>query len=129
MFNEYHSTVFSKEPQEEKRETNESTKPWAFLGRAIDAMSGSVSPAVFNEYHEEGSPAGDEGGLASLWERAVDALAERSSGSISVNYSPNVTIQGNADQSTVERALSISRRELERMLAEISTDRRRLSYE
>ncbi len=65
----------------------------------------------------------------SLWERAGDALGVGGRGAISVNYSPRVTIQGNADQSTVERALSISRRELERMLAEISTDRRRLSYE
>ncbi len=65
----------------------------------------------------------------SLWQRAGDALGVGGRGNISVNYSPQVTIQGNADQKTVERALSISRRELERMLAEISTNRRRLSYE
>ncbi len=65
----------------------------------------------------------------SLWQRAGDALGVGGRGNISVNYSPQVTIQGNADQKTVERALSISRRELERMLAEISTNQRRLSYE
>ncbi len=65
----------------------------------------------------------------SLWQRAGDALGVGGRGNISVNYSPRVTIQGNADQKTVERALSISRRELERMLAEISTNQRRLSYE
>ncbi len=90
---------------------------------------GAFLTTFAEESPEAAIPLDGSARAVSLWERAGDALGVGSRGAISVNYSPRVTIQGNADQSTVERALSISRRELERMLAEISTDRRRLSYE
>ena len=90
---------------------------------------GAFLTTFAEESPEAAIPLDGSARAVSLWERAGDALGVGGRGAISVNYSPRVTIQGNADQSTVERALSISRRELERMLAEISTDRRRLSYE
>ena len=90
---------------------------------------GAFLTTFAEESPEAAIPLDGSARAVSLWERAGDALGVGGRGAISVNYSPRVTIQGNADQGTVERALSISRRELERMLAEISTDRRRLSYE
>lgn len=90
---------------------------------------GAFLTTFAEESPEAAIPLDGSARAVSLWERAGDALGVGGRGAISVNYSPRVTIQGNADQGTVERALSISHRELERMLAEISTDRRRLSYE
>lgn len=90
---------------------------------------GAFLTTFAEESPEAAIPLDGSARAVSIWERAGDALGVGGRGPISVNYSPRVTIQGNADQGTVERALSISRRELERMLAEISTDRRRLSYE
>lgn len=90
---------------------------------------GAFLTTFAEESPEAAIPLDGSARAVSLWERAGDALGVGGRGAISVNYSPRVTIQGNADQGTVERALSISRRELERMLTEISTDRRRLSYE
>ncbi len=90
---------------------------------------GAFLTTFAEESPEAAIPLDGSARAVSLWERAGDALGVRGGGGAVVNYSPHITIQGNADQSTVERALSISQRELERMLADISRNNRRLSYE
>ena len=66
-----------------------------------------------------------------LWERTGNALGVKSSngGSVSVNFNPQITIQGNADQATMQRTMQLTVDQLKRMLKEIAVDQRRLSYE
>lgn len=50
-------------------------------------------------------------------------------GSLTVNFQPQVTIQGNADEGVVRQAMTMTVQQLRRMLADISNEGRRLSYE
>lgn len=50
-------------------------------------------------------------------------------GSLTVNFQPQVTIQGNADEGVVRQAMTMTVQQLKRMLADISNEGRRLSYE
>lgn len=90
---------------------------------------GAFLTTFAEESPEAAIPLDGSANAVSLWERAGDALGVGGHGNISVSYNPTITIQGNADQSAVQRALSVSRRELESMLADISMNNRRLSYD
>lgn len=90
---------------------------------------GAFLTTFAEESPEAAIPLDGSANAVSLWERAGNALGVGGRGNISVSYNPTITIQGNADQSVVQRALSVSRRELESMLADISMNNRRLSYD
>ena len=75
-----------------------------------------------------------------LWTEAGDRLgafdhvrdirpAAGAAGNISVEFRPQITIQGNADGQTVQKAMTLTVQQLRRMLADIANDGRRLSYE
>ena len=66
-----------------------------------------------------------------LWERTGNALGVKSSNGVgvSVNFNPQITIQGNADQATMQRTMQLTVDQLKRMLKDIAVDQRRLSYE
>lgn len=48
---------------------------------------------------------------------------------VNVEFSPNITIQGNADRATMQQTMQLTVDQLKRMLKEIAVDQRRLSYE
>ena len=47
---------------------------------------------------------------------------------VKLNVTNHITIQGNADETVVNRALARSEKDLERMLARIMKDKRRVSF-
>lgn len=75
----------------------------------------------------------------SLWARAGQSLGVLSrasgglrsgqGGNVSVEFRPVINISGNADESMVQRVMSLSVDELRRMLLNLQRDERRLSYE
>ena len=60
----------------------------------------------------------------------ASGIAPQKSGtrSTTINFAPQITIQGNADKSTMERAMKDAVSDLRRMLKDIQRDERRLSY-
>lgn len=48
--------------------------------------------------------------------------------STTINFAPQITIQGNADKSTMESAMKDAMSDLKRMLQDVQRDERRLSY-
>ena len=70
--------------------------------------------------------AGDRLGVL---DRARNIRPAGTAGNISVEFRPQITIQGNADGQTVQKAMTLTVQKLRRMLADIANDGRRLSYE
>lgn len=60
----------------------------------------------------------------------ASGIAPQKSGTrrTTINFAPQITIQGNADKSTMERAMKDAVSDLRRMLKDIQRDERRLSY-
>lgn len=60
----------------------------------------------------------------------ASGIAPQRSGtrSTTINFAPQITIQGNADKSTMESAMKDAMSDLRRMLKDIQRDERRLSY-
>ena len=60
----------------------------------------------------------------------ASGIAPQKSGtrSTTINFAPQITIQGNADKSTMESAMKDAMSDLKRMLKDIQRDERRLSY-
>lgn len=60
----------------------------------------------------------------------ASGIAPQKSGtrSTTINFAPQITIQGNADKSTMENAMKDAVSDLRRMLKDIQRDERRLSY-
>lgn len=60
----------------------------------------------------------------------ASGIAPQKSGtrSTTINFAPQITIQGNADKSTMESAMKDTVSDLRRMLKDIQRDERRLSY-
>lgn len=60
----------------------------------------------------------------------ASGIAPQRSGtrSTTINFAPQITIQGNADKSTMESAMKDAASDLRRMLKDIQRDERRLSY-
>lgn len=60
----------------------------------------------------------------------ASGIAPQKSGtrSTTINFAPQITIQGNADKSTMESAMKDTMSDLRRMLKDIQRDERRLSY-
>lgn len=60
----------------------------------------------------------------------ASGIAPQKSGtrSTTINFAPQITIQGNADKSTMESAMKDAVSDLRRMLKDIQRDERRLSY-
>ena len=48
---------------------------------------------------------------------------------VTIEFAPNITIQGNADRTTMQQTMQLTVDQLKRMLKEIAVDQRRLSYE
>lgn len=48
---------------------------------------------------------------------------------ISVDFKPNITIQGNADETVIQNTMQLTMNQLKRMLQEIKRDERRVVYE
>lgn len=48
---------------------------------------------------------------------------------VTVEFSPNITVQGSADKETINQAMQLTVNQLKQMLKEIAVDQRRLSYE
>ena len=74
----------------------------------------------------------------SLWAEAGQRLGTLSAGrqrgstgagNITVNFHPQVTIQGNADAGVVQKAMAITAEQLRRMLQDIGNQGRRVAYE
>lgn len=65
-----------------------------------------------------------------LGELNASGIAPQKSGtrSTTINFAPQITIQGNADKSTMESAMKDAVSDLRRMLKDIQRDERRLSY-
>ncbi len=61
--------------------------------------------------------------------KPVEIPRMQSSNTVNVEFSPNITVQGNADQATMQRTMQLTVDQLKRMLKEIAVDQRRLSYE
>lgn len=61
--------------------------------------------------------------------KPVEIPKMQSSNTVNVEFSPNITVQGNADQATMQRTMQLTVDQLKRMLKEIAVDQRRLSYE
>lgn len=61
---------------------------------------------------------------------SASGIAPQKSGtrSTTINFAPQITIQGNADKSTMESAMKDAVSDLRRMLKDIQRDERRLSY-
>lgn len=55
-------------------------------------------------------------------------MGRQAGASISIEFRPQVTIQGNADAGTVEHAMTLTVQQLKRMLADIQHEEGRLSY-
>ena len=60
----------------------------------------------------------------------ASGIAPQKSGtrSTTINFAPQITIQGNADKSTMESAMKDAMSDLKRMLHDLQRDERRLSY-
>lgn len=60
----------------------------------------------------------------------ASGIAPQKSGtrSTTINFAPQITIQGNADKSTMESAMKDAMSDLKRMLQDLQRDERRLSY-
>ena len=60
----------------------------------------------------------------------ASGIAPQKSGtrSATINFAPQITIQGNADKSTMESAMKDAMSDLKRMLQDLQRDERRLSY-
>lgn len=60
----------------------------------------------------------------------ASGIAPQKSGtrSTTINFAPQITIQGNADKSTMESAMKDAMSDLKRMLQDVQRDERRLSY-
>lgn len=60
----------------------------------------------------------------------ASGIAPQKSGtrSTTINFAPQITIQGNADKSTMENAMKDAMSDLKRMLQDLQRDERRLSY-
>lgn len=67
--------------------------------------------------------------LLSGTSRLLAGASTGAGGNVEINYSPQVTIAGNADANVVQHALDDERGRLEDMLQNIMHNRRRLSYE
>lgn len=61
----------------------------------------------------------------------ASGIAPQKSGtrSTTINFAPQITIQGNADKSTMESAMKDAMSDLKRMLQDLQRDERRLSYD
>ena len=70
---------------------------------------------------------------ASLWKRTGEAMGllekKKTNGNLSVQFSPNITIQGNADETVVRNAMNVTMNQLKSMLKDLQRNERRLSYE
>ncbi len=67
---------------------------------------------------------------ADVLRRGITAPRSASSGgAVTVDFRPQVTIQGNADAEVVQQAMSVTVQQLRRMLEDIAHNGRRLSYE
>ena len=66
--------------------------------------------------------------LLSSTGRLVAGMAADNAGGVEINYSPQITITGNADTGVIQRALDDERERLESMIQNILRNRRRLSY-
>lgn len=69
---------------------------------------------------------------AGLWQetgRRLGLMPTAGSSSVSVNYSPRIEINGNADQTQVQQAMDMSLDRLKRMLRDLQQEKRRLAYD
>lgn len=67
---------------------------------------------------------------ADVLRRGITAPRSASSGgAVTVDFRPQVTIQGNADAAVVQQAMTVTVQQLRRMLEDIAHNGRRLSYE
>lgn len=73
------------------------------------------------------------GRMLGTFEKQPNRLAEfpmrDESKNITVEFKPNITIQGNADEAVVQNTMQLTVAQLKRMLKEVAADQRRLSYE
>ena len=64
-----------------------------------------------------------------LWKETGRRLGMSTGGQISVNYSPRIEINGNADQAQIQQAMDMSLDRLKRMLRDLQQEKRRLAYD
>ncbi len=108
---------------------------------AQNASGGIYSQGAFlttfaEESPEAAIPIDGSSRAIGLWQEtgrrlgALNSVPNKRNGSnITVEFSPNITIQGNADQATMQHTMQLTVDQLKRMLKEIAVDQRRLSYE
>ena len=110
---------------------------------AANAAGGIYNQGSFLTTFAEDSPEaaipidGSRRALGLWWETGrrlgvlnASGIAPQKSGtrSTTINFAPQITIQGNADKSTMESAMKDAVSDLRRMLKDIQRDERRLSY-
>ncbi|MDY4147230.1 MAG: phage tail tape measure protein [Acidaminococcus fermentans] len=111
------------------------------VGSGIHLASGGIFPkgAFMTSFAEESPeaaiPIDGSARAMGLWTEtgrrlgALPLTGSHHSQSISVNYAPQITISGNADQSMINNAMDQSLDRLKRMLQELQQNQRRLAYE
>lgn len=110
----------------------------SFLPVSHNAQGGIYSQGAFLTSFAENSPEAaipiDGSPRAKgLWAETGRRLglmpSSRSGGSVTVQYSPIVTISGNASKSDLESVMQMSQDRLKRMLRDLQADQRRLAYD
>lgn len=119
-----------------------------FLGGGTPNVAQNAAGGIYNRgaflttFAEEGPeaaiPLDGSRRAVNLWAEAgarlgmlgnAPARTSGTAGNITVDFRPQVTIQGNADGAVVQQAMAITMQQLRRMLADMANNGRRLSYE
>ncbi len=119
-----------------------------FLGGGTPNVAQNAAGGIYNRgaflttFAEEGPeaaiPLDGSRRAVNLWAEAGSRLGmlgsaparpSGASGNITVDFRPQVTIQGNADGAVVQQAMTVTMQQLRRMLADMANNGRRLSYE
>lgn len=64
-----------------------------------------------------------------LLDRRNNSVTRKQQNPVSIEFKPNITIQGNADEKVVQNAMTVTMDQLKRMLRDLQMNERRLSYE
>ena len=72
--------------------------------------------------------AGQKMGILDTVEKKVQPSGGKPA-EVHVSFKPNITIQGNADEAVVQHTMQLTLTQLKRLLQEVATDQRRLSYD
>lgn len=100
---------------------------------------GAFLTTFAEESPEAAIPINGSARSASLWARTGEAMGllerrntsvtRKQQNTVSIEFKPNITIQGNADEKVFQSAMTVTMDQLKRMLRDLQMNERRLSYE